>query len=217
MNTSPVSRSSSARSGFVCHWVRRQHARRVDDATASLAPWASRHAAKCPACREYFAAVTALETRLGGEAKTLREDAAEAPMPAGLEDRIWAAVAADRAAPRRAVTASATPSLGRRLALGGLAALVLGFTAWVALQPRGSTVTEAEINHADLQALAATIEDVSVRLLADRDAVRPTPPGTLEAELSALNRDAGSALRFLRDNFVPTERREKPSGSAASS
>jgi hypothetical protein len=208
MNTpssSSVSAAKSERPRLICRTIRVLHSRQNDLSTD--AGIVGRHRVSCAVCAEYFARASALESSLSREAR------AEIPaeIPAGLEDRIWAAVRPEVGA-RSAPARSGWSAGWRPVAMGALAVLALG-VVWLAQRPTSSLGDESvvlaetvEFDEADMRGLIATIETHSTEWLTAtvRAEASVRKPSVLEQELDALGSDARGALRFLERNFVPS-------------
>ena len=222
MNHRPMSSSSSnpnAQPPLACRVARAWSAwRETDAATATPAPGpAAKHVAGCPDCAQHFAALVALETGLGQEARALASQ--EIELPLGMEDRIWSAV--------RPVVRERRVSPVRRwlpTALGAAAAIALTAVVWTrvgsddAVTPIAQgNATAVEFGANDLQQLAASIETLSQKVLnAPAIAqVAAQQPGSLDSELQALRSDATGALRFLERSFLPSTMRPTSNDESA--
>lgn len=166
--------------------------------------WRDRHVDSCPECAGYFNAAEAMEAEL-------RESAPSnlASVPAGLEDRIWAAVKADQSVVREAAPARVGIAGWRGgFALAGVA-LVAAIFVWSSNSADQNSVAVAHVDFSeeDMLVLVTQIGDFSAEWLAPATEVS----GGLEAnplaeELDALEADASAALRFLEQSFLPTRR-----------
>lgn len=202
------SQSKTGRPGLVCRVVRFTQSWHEEDSEPR--GMAGRHAENCADCADYFARAQHLERALVAE----NRDAAPAEIPAGLEDRIWAAVRPEVVARRE--PAKPAWRADWRPILGGAIAAALVVAVWLGQDPTvdrdgvsGQTVVTAdalEFNEADMQQLVATVESFSTDLLtaSTRNDQTPAQPNVLEQELEALGSDARGALRFLGQNFLPS-------------
>ncbi|MDB4384664.1 hypothetical protein N9023_05835 [Opitutaceae bacterium] len=194
------SSESTPRPRLVCRL-----ARRGNRAEKSAQPnWRDRHVDSCADCAGYFNAAEAMEAEL-------RESAPSSPasVPAGLEDRIWAAVEADQATAREATPSQARmPGWRNGFTLAGVA-LVAAIFVWSSNSsgPDKMAVAHTDFSEQDMQVLVAQIGDFSAKWLSPQSEVTgglETSP--LAAELDALEADASAALRFLERSFLPTRR-----------
>jgi len=189
-----------SRPRLVCRLVRWLHR---DDAPASA--WTSRHIANCAACQAYFQREATLDDELRTAAP--REPA---DVPAGLEDRIWAAVQADQDS-RSSTRREASP---RRW--GGWSLVPVGLAvAWALvlwLQPDDSPesageLASVEFTENDMHELVASIGEVTADWWVQPPAGDAPPVrNPLSDEWNALEDDAASALRFLERSFFPIPR-----------
>lgn len=211
MNTPSSPPSSSPR--LVCRSVRWWSAQHERDTAGPAPGLATRHTAGCPDCANYFAAARTLDATLRHEAQAMASVATQTPVPAGLEDRIWAAVRPEFPAHHQQHRRARFGRGWLRLEVGALAALALAGIVWFSVPPdsgtpAGQTLTNAtpEFGERDLQALAANLKNLSERFLAPPAAASNTPPraGSLESEWLALNSDTRAALRFLERSFLPS-------------
>ena len=167
--------------------------------------WVARHAATCPACAGFFAGARQLES-------SLRQEAVDTPvdLPAGLEDRIWAAV---RGPVKHSRWADAHWRGFAMPALAAVAVVAVG-ALWLTRsvghggdEGAVARAPAAEFNERDLRELASTLGTYSKALLvpavqAEEATVAET--GALEQEWQALGQDTVSAWKFLAANFIPT-------------
>ncbi len=196
MNTSP----DPSRPRLICRLVRRWH-----DPDNPAFAWMSRHASECGDCSKYFARLNDLHTELRESSPT-----APADVPAGLEDRIWAAVQADQSSRQSTATQSSRRGWSRwSLVPVGLAA-VLALVVWN--QPGELSVSESEpvaveFSESDMQQLVTSLGEVTAEWwIPSRDEESAPAPNPLAEEWTALENDATSALRFLERSFLPTQR-----------
>lgn len=212
-SSSSLSNSVNERPKLVCRVMRMAHSWQSDGSDPQGA--VERHGNNCEACAEYFSRSAALEQTL------VKAIQGEAPLeiPAGMEDRIWAAV-------RPEVVARGEPVKGRWFAnwkpvVGGLVAAALVVAVWLGRVPgsnsegiSGSVVAVAEpldFDEADIQELVASLGAFSTELLtaSTREAEVATRRGGLEQELDALGSDARGVLHFLGQNFLPNSNRSR--------
>jgi len=218
MKNSPLpsafSNPANERPKLVCRVMRWAHAGQDDDGTSE--GMAGRHAENCQACADYFARIQSLEQTLVEE----RVETNAIDIPAGLEDRIWAAVRPEVEAYRE--PAKPWWRADWRPGLGGAVAAALVFVVWSNQDskinenatPGGETVATGaplEFNEADMRALVATVETFSTELLtaSARETDVTAKPTVMQQELQALGSDARGALRFLGQNFLPKAGRSR--------
>lgn len=191
--------STSSRPRFVCRVVRWRHPE-----PGANDSWASRHRAGCADCAAHFAGHQTLEHELRNSAPRSSE-----AVPAGLEDRIWAAVKSDQSALRQSSQSRSILTGWRTgLALASFA-VVAAFLVW-SQSPTQSTDTamvRADFDEKDMRELVTKIGDLSAEWLvvAETDVTVQTT-GPLSEELNALEADASAALQFLQRSFMPTSK-----------
>lgn len=214
-NPASSSPSTSPRPRLLCRLVRRAAGGREGAVPADGSDWMARHTANCPACAAYFVRGQELDA-------ALRKDAVNTPVaiPAGLEDRIWAAVRPEVAARReppvraRPWTASWTMPAFAAMAVVAVGALWLNRDGLnpspIETGPIMANRVTADFTENDLRELAAKIGTTAKTLLvppastgAEQAVVADA--GSLEQEWKALGQDTASAWKFLAANFIPTE------------
>lgn len=167
--------------------------------------WARRHVDSCPDCARFYAAVTALDRELAQQTPGGPDS-----IPAGLEDRIWATVEADRSAQVRPTRSIAITRWAG--AFAAVAVLVLAGLWFVPSTPTDSAAVAVspEFDQQDIQTMVVQLEEFSAKwlVLAEPEA-EAAVDNQLNEEWGALEADANAALDFLRRSFVP-------SGSSAS-
>lgn len=173
---------------------------------APTSGWGARHVAGCPDCQNYFAAAGELDLQLMQQARR-----ATPAMPAGLEQRLFAAIEPTLAHRR------SRPVRPRGLVFAAsgavaVAAMVLGVWQLRGPQPVGDTeVVQQQGNGAEAVEPDARALAIFSRLPDNLwSAVGPraetlTEDNPLQRELAAMQADTRSALRFLAKNFLPTE------------
>jgi hypothetical protein len=180
---------TSDRPRFVCRLLRLWAA--LTDRTPD------RHAVTCDDCRQYFAAGTDLDQQLRRSARL-----ETAPVPEGLEDRIFTAIAPTLAQRRRA----SRPTWWIGVCVGGAAAAAIAVGVILTQQqPAKSPAPQVA------QANASTSTDplVAIETYSEQLQERVAPVAAtlkrdpLQEELNAVQSDAQSALRFLAMNFLP--------------
>lgn len=165
--------------------------------------WAHRHVEGCSVCAGFYQTLTVVDQSLATGGPGLPDS-----IPAGLEDRIWAAVESDRAvqagsAPRQ------QPAWIARWA-GALAAVAVIVMAGLWFAPSSNsdpsaTAVAAEFDQQDLQQMVSQLETFSEKWLVLAEP-EPGPPvdNQLTEEWGALEADASAALEFLRQSFIPS-------------
>ncbi len=203
--SSPSSRNAPRR--LVCRLMRWIDAWQGDDTAPRGRVY--RHGENCAACAAYFARSHGLEQRLQEESRAT----APGEIPAGLEDRIWAAVRPEIDARREPVNSKGWADW-RPLGMGAIAAALVLAVWWGGRDSGGGEGTpdgamaaadRLEFNEADMRELVATVEQFSTEWLAvsARESEHALQASVLDQELQALGSDARGAWRFLEQNFLP--------------
>lgn len=203
-----ASEATSERPRLKCRVVRLVHSWHSEDEDSSGQGWAARHADGCRACADYFARSGLLERGLVEASRS----APAVDMPAGLEDRIWAAIQPEIAARRAPVRTR--PKTHWRPVMGGLIAAALIVAVWLGRAPsvdeglpEGERIAKSEtldFDEADMRELVASVGIFSTELLTASAREVEMPTSVLEQELEALGSDARGALRILSQNFLPS-------------
>jgi hypothetical protein len=166
--------------------------------------WGGRHVATCADCQGYFVAVRDLERdlqRAGGRPAE--------PAPAGLEQRLFAAI--EPAVARRDVRSAWRRSVA--LVAAGVAVIVAAVVGVghfeTASRPDEAMAVERSVPETALPSEATAL--AAIARLPDNlwTAVGPraetlTQGNPLQREIAAVQADTRSALRFLARNFLPT-------------
>lgn len=189
--------ATDSRPRLICRVVRHFHADRPTQGS-----WAHRHLEGCAGCADFYQNLTVVDQSLATGSPDLPES-----IPAGLEDRIWAAVESDRAV-QTSSAQEQQPTLIIRWA-GGLAAVAAIVVAGIWFTPSSDSdptaTAAAEFDQQDLQQMVSQLETFSEKwlVLAEPEAGPPVD-NQLTEEWGALEADASAALEFLKQSFIPS-------------
>ncbi len=194
--------TSASRPRLTCRLVRGWSVLAGDPTRGATA----RHVAACPSCREHFAAVSNLESRLR------RADPRPAhALPEGFDQRMSRAINAVMREARAAEPSRSRPVLWWSGLGAAVAALAVAFFL---IQPAGHPKSPGETAaNSDPTAEPKALVDDSVALAQSLNHrfwndVAPTATtlvrdNPLQQEVGAVYSDAQSALQFLAMNFLP--------------